>query len=462
MPSTDNILLFGAGKSATGLIAYLLRTCEGRGWGLTVVDAQADLVLAKTKGNPVATALGMDIRAEAAERLNLIRNAGVVISMLPPALHQLIAVDCLEAGKHLLTASYVDDALRVLAPAIREKKLLFLCEMGLDPGIDHMSALKAIHAIRAKGGQITAFRSHCGGLVAPESDDNPWRYKISWNPRNVVLAGRHGAKFREDGVDKQVPFESLFNPSLQVSVPGLGPLAYYPNRDSLPYAALYGLGQIPTFIRTTLRYPAFVSGWKNLIALDLTDETPAYDTTAMTLSSFFEAHCKRYGVAGWLDNSQRLGIQLKHLLKVSAGEADLLEKQLLYLGWNSGDKVKIRKNADDLLRLASAADVLQFALETKLALKPDDKDMVVMLHEIRYTAASTDHHFTSTLVVKGTDAVHTAMARTVGLPLGIAAVLIMEGKITLTGLQIPTAPEIYLPVLEQLEMEGIVFQEEER
>jgi len=240
-------------------------------------------------------------------------------------------------------------------------------------------------------------------------------------------------------------------------------MAYYPNRDSLGYARLYGLQNIPTFIRTTLRYPAFVSGWKNLIALDLTDEKPAYDTTGMTLASFFLAHSKRYGVAGWLDNSQRLGVQLKQLLKISEGEADLLEKQLLYLGWNAGDKVRIRKTADDLIRLASAADILQYALETKLALRPEDRDMVVMFHEIGYTvgdpaqpAAHTQH---STLIVKGRDAVHTAMARTVGLPLGIAAVLIMEGKLNLTGLHIPTLPEIYLPVLEQLEREGILFEE---
>jgi saccharopine dehydrogenase-like NADP-dependent oxidoreductase len=474
MNGDKHILLFGAGKSATELIAFLVRACEKKQWHLTVVDAKEAVVLSKTLGHSHTTALGMDILADAQGRQALVRETDIVISMLPPTLHLLIATDCLEAGKHLLTASYVDDALKAMAPAIRQKQLLFLCEMGLDPGIDHMSALKAIHAIHAKGGQITSFRSHCGGLVAPESDDNPWHYKISWNPRNVVLAGRQGARYREDGVDKQVAYENLFNPTLQVSIPGLGPLAYYPNRDSLGYAALYGLDKIPTFIRTTLRYPAFVSGWKNIIALDLTDETPAYNTSGMTLASFFLAHCKRYGVAGWLDNSQRLGEQLKQLLKISTGEADLLEKQLLYLGWNAGDKVRICRTPQDLVRLASAADILQFALETKLDLAPEDKDMVVMLHEIHYTMGeihytmgaagqalpqASTHTLNSTLLVKGKDAVHTAMARTVGLPLGIAAVLILEGKITLTGLHIPTAPEIYLPVLEQLEQEGIVFRE---
>jgi len=455
------ILLFGAGKSATELISYLIAACETNQWHLTVVDAQEAVALHKTQGHPLTNALGMDILADVQGRQALIRQADVVISMLPPALHQQIAIDCLENSRHLLTASYVDDHLKAMAPALRQKQLLFLCEMGLDPGIDHMSAMKAIHAIRAKGGEIISFRSHCGGLVAPESDDNPWRYKISWNPRNVVLAGIHGARFREDGVDRQVPYESLFDPGRTVVVPGLGSLAFYPNRDSLGYATLYGLDNIPTFIRTTLRYPAFLSGWKNLIALNLTDEAMVYDTHRMTLAGFFHAHCQRFGIAQWLDNTQKLGEQLKQLLKISSGEAALLEQQLLYLGWNAGDLVNIPGNTN-ILKLSSAAEVLQFALETKLALKPEDKDMVVMLHEIRYRIGERPHDLNSSLVVKGKDSVHTAMARTVGLPLGIAAVLVLQGKIGLTGLQIPTEPEIYLPVLEQLAQLGIVFDEQEQ
>lgn len=455
MNPEKNILLFGAGKSATELITFLITACGQNQWRLIVVDAQADLVRAKTQDHPLTTAIGMDIQAEAAQRLELIRTAGVVISMLPPALHQLIAADCLEAGAHLLTASYVDPQIRAMAPAIREKGLLFLCEMGLDPGIDHMSAMRLVHGIREKGGQITAFYSHCGGLIAPESDDNPWHYKISWNPRNVVMAGIHGARFREDGVDKQISYENLFDPTRQIP----GPFAWYPNRDSLEYTTLYGLEDVPTFIRTTLRHPAFVSGWKNLIKLNLTDDTPAYDTTGMTQAGFFRAHCKRYGIDTALDYSRPLAEQLKKLLTISPEEATLLEQQLLCLGWNSTDKVKIRRTADDLIKLASAADILQVILECKLALKPEDKDMIVMRHEIRYAEGGGTRTLQSNLVVKGHDAVHTAMARTVGLPLGIAAVLVMQDKLRLRGLQIPIVPEIYLPVLEELEKEGIVFDE---
>jgi saccharopine dehydrogenase-like NADP-dependent oxidoreductase len=451
-PSGKEILLFGAGKSSAEIIAYLLRTCQTHGWHLTVVDAQQRAILARTKGHPLSTAVAMDILSEGARRLALIRAADVVVSLLPPALHQRIAIDCLETGRHLLTASYTDNALREMAPAIHQKGLLFLCEMGLDPGIDHMSALKALSSIREKGGEVTAFRSHCGGLVAPESDDNPWHYKISWNPRNVVLAGKAGARYREDGEDRQVPYEQLFDPRRQVSVPGLGPLAWYPNRDSLEYATLYGLEQVPTFIRTTLRYPGFCSGWKHLVSMHLTDETAVYHTGGMTLAEFFRTHIRRYGWGEWLDNAQPFAEQIGQLLKISPAEAGLLEKQLMYLGWNAGDKID--------KGLVSAADVLQLALETKLALRTGDKDMIVMLHEIRYRSEGKMYEWLSSLVVKGKDSLHTAMARTVGLPLGIAAVLLLQGRISVRGLHIPTLPEIYEPVLQQLAAEGIAFTDQ--
>jgi saccharopine dehydrogenase (NADP+, L-glutamate forming) len=428
MDAPQHIVLFGAGKSATGLIDFLCRQAATGRLRLTVVDAQASVALAKTKGSPGTTALGLNILTEAEERLALVRSADVVISLMPPALHQLIASDCLSEGRHLLTASYVDDALRAMAPQVRERHLLFLCEMGLDPGIDHMSAMSLLDRIREQGGVIQAFRSHCGGLVAPASDDNPWHYKISWNPRNVVLAGKAGARFREDGVDRQVPYEELFDPQQQVSVPGLGALAWYPNRDSLGYAPLYGLERVPTFIRTTLRHPDFCAGWRRVVALHLTDETPAYDTGGMTLADFYRAHLSRYGLRQNPD------------------------EQLRYLGWNAGNDINRGR--------CSAADVLQFALETRLALGTHDRDMVVMLHEIQYRQEGALRNATSTLIVEGEDSVHTAMARTVGLPLGIAAMLLLEGKLGLRGLHIPTLPEIYTPVLARLEAEGIAFKED--
>jgi saccharopine dehydrogenase-like NADP-dependent oxidoreductase len=430
MDAHKHIVVFGAGKSATGLIDYLLRRCAVQGWDLTVVDAQAEVARAKVAGSPGARGLGMNILTEAENRLALVREADAVISLMPPALHELIAADCLSADKHLLTASYVDESLRAMAPAIRDRGLLFLCEMGLDPGIDHMSAMSLLDGIRKKGGDIRGFRSHCGGLVAPASDDNPWHYKISWNPRNVVLAGKAGARFREAGVDRQTVYEDLFDPERRVNIPGLGMLAWYPNRDSLGYASLYGLERVPTFIRTTLRHPDFCAGWKRIVGLKLTDETPVYDTDDMSLAEFFRAHVQRFGLVAEPDG------------------------QLRYLGWNAGDLINRGR--------CSAADVLQFALETRLALKPADQDMVVMLHEVLYELEGIPHMLNSSLVVEGTDSIHTAMARTVGLPLGIAAVLLLEGKLSLTGLHIPTLPEIYAPVLQQLATEGIVFTDAEQ
>lgn len=454
MDASKHIILFGAGKSATVLIDFLALRCAAMGWHLTVADTKEDFVLAKTLGRPATGAVGIDIKAEEARRTALVRQADVVISMMPPALHQLIATDCLACGKHLLTASYTDNAIKAMAPAIREKNLLFLCEMGLDPGIDHMSAMHALASIRSEGGEILSFRSHCGGLVAPESDDNPWHYKISWNPRNIVLAGKAGAHFREDGIDRHTAYAALFDAQNLVSVPDLGLLSWYPNRDSVPYASLYGLERVPTFVRTTLRHPAFTSGWKNLIALQLTDEMPVYETKGLTYSAFFRAHMARFGWTEWIEKAGGIGVQLGELLRLSVSEAALLEQQLLFLGWNSGDLIN--------LGLASAADVLQKIMETKLALKPADKDMIVMLHEIRYKAEGKTREWQGSLVVKGTDSLRTAMARTVGLPLGIAAMLLLQDRIEARGLHIPTIPEIYEPVLEHLAAEGIAFSESTR
>ena len=202
------IILFGAGKSATVLIDYLLEQAIIENWKIIVADADLKLIQSKIGGSVRASAVSIDIM-HADERGRLIRQGDVVISLLPPTLHFEVAKDCLKYHKHLLTASYVDDSMRSLQHDIEKNKLLFLCEMGLDPGIDHMSAMKIIDSIHAKGGKITSFRSHCGGLVAPESDDNPWHYKISWNPRNIIMAGKAGAHYRENGQEIRMPYEEL-------------------------------------------------------------------------------------------------------------------------------------------------------------------------------------------------------------------------------------------------------------
>lgn len=495
------ILLFGAGKSATVLIDYLLENAVAENWSLIAVDADLKLAESKVGHSQRAVAVSFDIKDES-ERSRYIRKADIVISLLPPTLHILVAQDCVRHRRNLLTASYADDEIGQLRPEIEKNKLLFLYEMGLDPGIDHMSAMKLIDGIRSDGGTITSFKSHCGGLVAPESDDNPWHYKISWNPRNIIMAGKAGAHFRENGEEVKLAYPDLFSGERIVEIPDLGYLSWYANRDSLSYTNLYQLGHARTFIRTTLRHPDFMYGWKNIIDLKLTDETLQYETEDKTLQQAFKEHMEKNGFGEWLNQKLAQRFEetkgmLENLMKLmeveneaeekgeavpgsfmtaddkgnlqeieidevknrAAGflahkmhEANLTLKQLFFLGLDD-DETKINKG------LCSAADILQFAVEKKLSLRPYDKDMIVMLHEIIFEKEGQQSEVRSSLVVKGENNLRTAMAKTVGLPLGIAAKLILNGKIKLTGLHIPTIKDIYEPVLKELETYQVKFRE---
>jgi saccharopine dehydrogenase (NADP+, L-glutamate forming) len=438
------ILLFGAGKSATVLIDYLLKEAQANSWQIIIADADKNQVLAKTGNSPLAEVLQIDI-TKPDQRIELIQKADIVISMMPPALHFLVAKDCVEYGKNLLTASYVDDQIRNLTSEIENKNILFLCEMGLDPGIDHMSAMKMIDEIKAKGGTVTSFKSHCGGLIAPESDNNPWHYKISWNPRNIILAGNAGAVYKEKNKIIEQAYHEVFENCNEVLFPGLNELAWYPNRDSLSYIPLYKLDQADTFIRTTLRYPAFCRGWDYIVNLGLTD-TEDHDNIM---------DCETY--ADWLDRKlylvedSEMSLEEYAELYVHDDYQQEILQQFNFLGLTSNNKLP--------KAVQCSADILQFIAETKLAMLPQDRDMIVMLHEIEYENAGLKYKVQSSLKVIGTDSLRTAMAKTVGLPLGIAAKLILNGAIQLTGLQIPTTKEIYEPVLKELELMNISFTE---
>ena len=497
-----NILLFGAGKSATVLIHYLLQNAASENWQLTLVDVNLEMAKEKIGSSPFGKAVSFDINKEE-ERKKHIEAADIIISLMPPTLHFLVAKDCLRYKRNLLTASYVDEQMRSLGKDIEENGLLFLCEMGLDPGIDHMSAKSMIDEIHGEGGTIHSFVSHCGGLVAPESDNNPWHYKISWNPRNVVMAGKAGALYKQDGEIVELNYEDLFGQKRYVPVPSHEVLCWYPNRDSLSYIPVYGLQETATFIRTTLRHPDFVYGWKNVIDLKLTSEKDMYETDNRTLAGFFKEHMEKNGFSAWLeqklheqfDATKSLLTELVNLveleqqadekgiekpeefmlvddkgdlkevdiddLKINAAatladrmhDASLTLKQLFYLGMDD-ENTLINKGR------CSAADILQLALEKKLALQSGDKDMIIMLHEIEFSRDEQHYKSTSTLLLKGDDDVHTAMAKTVGLPLGIAAKFILNGRIATKGLHIPITKEIYEPVLEELERYGIVFRED--
>jgi saccharopine dehydrogenase-like NADP-dependent oxidoreductase len=418
------ILLFGAGKSASVLIKYLIKESEINQWKFIVADANKEMIETKTGGSKFAEAIQLDITNDLA-REKLIQRAHVVISMMPPALHFLIAKDCVEYRKHLLTASYLDNNMKSLRDEINHRKLLFICEMGLDPGIDHMSAMKIIEDIKEKGGTITSFKSHCGGLIAPESDNNPWHYKISWNPRNVVLAGNAGAIYLDGGEEKEIAYEHLFDQTNTVKVDDLEELAYYPNRDSLSYIPVYKLHEAKTFVRTTLRYPAFFAGWNAIVDAGLTNDKDLIIPAGLTFKK-------------WSEPLQPF---------ITTDNKTLLEFLGLF------EEIPVPETA------ASSADILQYLLETKLAMQPTDKDMIVMLHEFVYELNGEHKQLKSSLVVKGEDHVHTAMAKTVGLPLGIAAKIILNGTLNLTGLHIPILKEIYEPVLQELENEHVVFKE---
>lgn len=420
-----NIVLFGAGKSAGTLIAYLSQICTERLWNFTVADADVVNLKNRIPHFNLLNAIQVDVE-NASQRAPLIEMADLVISLLPPSLHIMIARDCLFFSKNLLTASYVDNNIQALSEHIKEKKLFFLCEMGLDPGIDHMSAMQLIHRIQKKGGKINSFKSHTGGLVAPESDNNLWHYKISWNPANIISAGSAGAVYKEDGSIRSVDYHNIFNNAKKILIDDIGTYAYYPNRDSLAYIPVYALETAHTFIRTTLRHPDFCEGWKSIVEAGLTDNKKPIPRAVKKVSDW--------------------SVPLRPL--VNDFNAPLFGEIGLF------DDVEIPENCK------SSSQILQWVLENKWRMNSNDKDMIVMLHEFEYTLGNKNNYLKSSLIVKGENAKKTAMAKTVGLPLGITAKLVMENKINLVGLHIPIIPEIYEAVLLELEKEGIKFKEE--
>ncbi|HLO80584.1 MAG TPA: saccharopine dehydrogenase C-terminal domain-containing protein [Chitinophagaceae bacterium] len=442
----QHILILGAGKSASILIETLLQEAQEHDWFVHLADVELATAEKKIAGHARGAAYGIDLNNET-QLDQLVSAADAVISMLPPPLHIKAAMKCLQYKKHFLNASYLSPDMQALNEEVKAAGLSFLVEMGLDPGIDHMSAMEMIHGILNQGGNIFMFRSHCGGLVSPESDNNPWHYKISWNPRNIILAGKDGAHYLSDGEVSHVPYSQLFDPQRTVHVPGYGDWAWYPNRDSLPYIKKYELDGVSDFVRTTLRHPDFANGWKKIVDLDLTNDTDKTDTNGVSLSNYFKPYLKDF--SNW-DES--------------------LKEQFRFLDLTS----------DDLINksFAAPADVLQSVLEKKLALSETDKDMIIMLHEVGYRLETEDDEWRmadeevaggrlqvpgklcfkkASLVVKGEDSVHTAMAKTVGLPLAIAVKNILNGKITRKGVFIPIYPDVYEIVLRDLEKKGIRF-----
>lgn len=439
-----NVLIIGAGRSSTALINYLLAEAEKHGWFITVADADPDVAAAKVNGHPNGRGTWLDV-LKPGDRKDLMMRQDVVVSLLPAHLHYRIARDCIKYKKHLVTASYVSRDLYRLNPEVLDASLIFMGEMGLDPGIDHMSAKKMIDEIRAKGGKITSFRSYAGGLVAPESDDNPWRYKISWNPRNVVLAGQGTSQYLVKGKYKYIPYNRLFKQYRLVEVPGVGEFESYANRDSLLYREIYGIDNIPTIKRSTLRHPGFCDAWNALVQLGLTsDEYPILESKNMTYRELVDAFL--------LDNPYVTGTIKERLATfLNIGASSEIIRKLEWLGLFDRKKIGLEN--------ATPAKILENLLVEKLKLKKKDKDMIVMHHVFKYKIKRKKYKLQSSMVLKGDDSVQTAMSKLVGLPIGIFVKLILQDKITETGVQIPVKPSIYNPVLEELKDYGVEFND---
>lgn len=440
-----NLLIIGAGRSATALISYILEQARQHNFFITVADADISLAQQKIGNNPNGRAIWLDA-SKPNDRRDIINRHDVVVSLLPPQMHLEVAQDCISLGKHMVTASYVSKQVFRLGDEARQRALVFMNELGLDPGIDHMSAMQRIHQIKAKGGKITAFYSYTGGLVAPESDDNPWHYKFSWNPRNVVLAGQGTAQFLEDGKLKYIPYRRLFRQYRLVNIPGMGEWEVYANRDSLLYREAYGLQDIQTMFRGTIRHKGFCDAWNALVRIGLTDATfPIVDSDKLTYHDLMEA---------FLGISQHTGSVKDRIAKLIETEPDgEIMHKLEWLGLFSKRRIKAQN--------ATPALILENLLLEKWALQPNDKDMVIMQHVFEYEINRRKYKLTSTLTMKGSDSADTAMSRLVGLPLGIFVKLLLLGKISTTGVNIPTMPEVYEPVMQELEQYGVKFTEKE-
>lgn len=440
-----NVLIIGAGRSASSLIQYLLAKADEQSLHLTVADLSLELAQKKTKNNPNATPLALDI-FNAEERKAAIQKASIVISMLPAHLHIEIAKDCLEFKKHLVTASYISDAMQALDEEAKKNNLIFMNEIGLDPGIDHMSAMKVIDEIRAKGGKMLLFESFCGGLVAPESDNNLWNYKFTWAPRNVVLAGQGGAaKFIQEGTYKYIPYSALFRRTEFLEVEGYGKFEAYSNRDSLKYRSIYGLDDILTLYRGTIRRVGFSRAWNMFVQLGMTDDSYIMeDSENMSYRQF---------VNSFLPYHPTDSVEIKTRLILKIDQDDIMWDKLLELDlFNPNKKVNLPN--------ATPAQILQKILTDSWSLEPDDKDMIVMYHKFGYEINGKKAQIDSKMVCIGDDQTYTAMAKTVGLPVAIATLLILNGKITTPGVQLPIKKEVYEPILRELEDYGVIFNEQ--
>ena len=440
------ILALGAGRSSSVLIAYLLQEASVHRWKIIVGDLSEEAARERIGNSPYGEAIRFDVLDEAGSR-KTIAGADVVISLMPAHFHPIVATYCLALNKHLLTASYVSDEMKALDYEARQKGLLLLNECGLDPGIDHMSAMQVIDRIKQEGGKLVSFESFTGGLIAPETDPaNPWRYKFTWNPRNVVMAGQSTAKYIQEGKYKYIPYQQLFSRITPVHVTGYGDYEGYANRDSLKYIDTYQLQGIGTMLRGTLRNKGFCAAWNILVQLGCCEDTYRMEgVDTMTHRSFIEA---------FVEADATLTLEQKLMQHFSIENDGPEMTRLRWSGLFDEEPVGITSG--------TPAQILEHILNKKWKLQEGDNDFIVMWHRFVYERGGKHHEIQASLIARGEDAIHTAMAKTVGLPLGISAKLLLQGKIASRGVTIPVTPEFYIPVLQELKTLGVELTEVER
>ncbi|CAM1351869.1 saccharopine dehydrogenase family protein [Tenacibaculum insulae] len=436
------ILIIGAGRSSASLIKYLLDKATQENLHITIGDVSVENAQEKILNHKNATAILLDV-FNAQQRSNAIKNADIVISMLPARFHIEVAKDCVTYNKHMVTASYISDEMKALNADVKSKGLVFMNEIGLDPGIDHMSAMQVIDRIKEDKGKMLLFESFTGGLVAPESDSNLWNYKFTWNPRNVVLAGQGGAAmFIQENTYKYIPYHKLFRRTEFLNIEGHGKFEAYANRDSLKYTSIYGLENIPTMYRGTIRKVGFSKAWNIFVQLGMTDDSYIIeDSENLSYRDFTNL---------FLAYSPTDSVELKFRSYLKIDQDDVMWDKFLELDiFNPKKKVKLKN--------ATPAQILQKILSEEWTLKADDKDMIVMHHKFGYEQNNEKFQVESSMVIKGDDQTYTAMAKTVGLPVAMATLRILNKEITTPGVQLPITKEVYAPILKELEEYGITF-----
>ncbi len=439
------ILVIGAGRSTSSLIQYLLFNAETENWFITIADQSKDLATKAANNHNLAKAIAFDVNNEE-ERNRLIDEHDLIVSMLPAHMHISVANDCIKYKKHMVTASYVSKEMKALNQQAKDAGIIIMNEIGVDPGIDHLSAMRVIDHIRNEGGDLEAFETFTGGLVAPESDNNPWNYKFTWNPRNVVLAGQGVCKFIQNGRYKYIPYHKLFRRTEIIEIEGYGKFEGYANRDSLQYREIYGLDNIPTMYRGTLRRPGFCKAWHYFVKLGATDDSYVMeDSENMTNRQFINSFLP-------YNPNDSIELKFKHYFNIRQDDIDIFEK-FEWLGIFEETKIGLKN--------ATPAQILQHILEQKWKLDPEDKDMIAMWHRFRFKLNGEDKEIHSSMVVKGDDQTYTAMAKTVGLPVAIATKMILNGTISTPGVHVPITKEIYNPILVELENYGINFTEKD-